>query len=473
MILNPLHWAGVATTIALVVIVGLYSGKRVKSAGDFLVAGRSMGPGMIAGSMLGTLIGGSSTIGTAEMAFKYGFAAWWWALGMGAGCVILALVVSPGLHRHKLSTIGDFLERAYGPRTKLIASLILLPAMCLTIVPNVLSALAILSSVSRLPAAALGAITLGATAAYVVSGGVWGAGTVGVLKVALVSLTIVGSAAAAVAGAGGVAHVVGSLPPHPWFSLFGRGLWIDLGAGIGTALGVAGTQVYVQILASARSHEVSRCGTLIAAVMSPILGVFSVFAGLAVRVSNPSANAAQVLPSLILGRFPPLLAGIALGALFIAVLGSASGIALGIGSLVSNDLLGQEAYDRIKARFGSEFRLLVARTTVFTTLAAGVFAGCMAKPAFILDWAFLSMGLRVATVTPAFIGGIVFGKRVGRHSGIAGMLGGMAAMVLSLILRPGEDVVFPALATSIACMVLASVIPAGAGTSSSTGRRMV
>ena len=39
---------------------------------------------------MGTLVGGASTIGTAQLAYSFGFSAWWFTLGAGLGCVMLA-----------------------------------------------------------------------------------------------------------------------------------------------------------------------------------------------------------------------------------------------------------------------------------------------------------------------------------------------------------------------------------------------
>ena len=67
---------GLLAALLLVALTGVYAGKQVKSAGDF-TSGGNMGAAMIAGSLMGTLVGGASTIGTAQLAFTYGFSAWW------------------------------------------------------------------------------------------------------------------------------------------------------------------------------------------------------------------------------------------------------------------------------------------------------------------------------------------------------------------------------------------------------------
>ncbi|MGL5694605.1 MAG: hypothetical protein ACRCXA_11045, partial [Peptostreptococcaceae bacterium] len=83
------HYVGAILILVLITGVGIYSGKKVKSAGDFAVGGRQAGAGIIAGSIIGTLVGGASTIGTAQLAYTYGFSAWWFTLGGGIGCLIL------------------------------------------------------------------------------------------------------------------------------------------------------------------------------------------------------------------------------------------------------------------------------------------------------------------------------------------------------------------------------------------------
>ena len=74
------HLAGIIVTLTGVTLVGLYAGRRVKSARDFQIGSRRASTAVVAGAIMGTLVGGSSTIGTAQMAFKYGLCAWWFTL---------------------------------------------------------------------------------------------------------------------------------------------------------------------------------------------------------------------------------------------------------------------------------------------------------------------------------------------------------------------------------------------------------
>ena len=81
MIFSAEQLFGVFITVFLFVLCGVYSGRRVKTAEDFTVSGKRAGGLMVAGTILGTMIGGASTIGTAQMAFAGGLSAWWFTLG--------------------------------------------------------------------------------------------------------------------------------------------------------------------------------------------------------------------------------------------------------------------------------------------------------------------------------------------------------------------------------------------------------
>ena len=48
------------------------------------------------------------------MAYSYGMTAWWFALGGGIGCLLLALRFAVPLRRSRITTIADYLNASYG-----------------------------------------------------------------------------------------------------------------------------------------------------------------------------------------------------------------------------------------------------------------------------------------------------------------------------------------------------------------------
>src|SRR2546426_11786523 len=70
---------------ALLIALGLWIGRRVKSAGDFFVAGRGLGPGLIFATFVAANIGAGSTVGASALGYRDGLSAWWWVGSAGIG----------------------------------------------------------------------------------------------------------------------------------------------------------------------------------------------------------------------------------------------------------------------------------------------------------------------------------------------------------------------------------------------------
>src|ERR1700682_837436 len=105
---------GVVLVTLCIAVIALLSGWRVRSTGDFTVAGRRAGWPVVSGIIVGALVGGSSTVGTAQAAFVYGLPAWWFTLGAGIGCVALAILFATPLRRTNVETLPPFLVGTFG-----------------------------------------------------------------------------------------------------------------------------------------------------------------------------------------------------------------------------------------------------------------------------------------------------------------------------------------------------------------------
>jgi solute:Na+ symporter, SSS family len=71
-----LHLALLIVYSVGVVTLGLWTSRLIRSSGDFFVAGRSLGPGLIFASMLAANIGSGATVGVAGLAYRDGISAW-------------------------------------------------------------------------------------------------------------------------------------------------------------------------------------------------------------------------------------------------------------------------------------------------------------------------------------------------------------------------------------------------------------
>ncbi len=449
--MTHLHYAGALLVLLLITALGLYSGSRVKSAGDFATGGRRAGAGIVAGTIIGTLVGGAATIGTAQLAFIHGFSAWWFTLGGGIGCLILGCAYARPLHESGVSTMPQMLSREYGRKAAATATLLTSLGVFLAVVSQLLSSIALICSVTDITPLPATLLTLALTAAYVLFGGVWGAGLVGIAKTVLLCLSIGVCGVIALHWQGGWSAFSAVLPAERYFSLTARGLAVDLGAGFSLVLGVLSTQTYVQAVISARSLRLARTGIFVSAALVPLVGVAGVIVGLYMRINAPDINPAGALPLFVLQNLPPFFAGMVLAILLVAAMGTAAGLSLGLAAMFCNDIY--RVYCNPAA--GDAKMLAVSRLTLAAVLGAAALVSMGNLGSLILSWSFMSMGLRGAVAFGALTAAIALPGRIAPACAVWSMIIGPVCVLLG---RPfvghSLDPLFIGVAGSMAVLAL-------------------
>ncbi|MDJ0804138.1 MAG: sodium:solute symporter family protein [Desulfobacterales bacterium] len=376
---------------AAIMIAALRSGRGVGTETDFALAGRSATSGDVAWIIIGTLVGGAATVGTVQMAYLYGFAAWHFTLGSGLACLALALVFSRALRESESITVAQFLGRHFGPRFRTYSSLIASGGMLMQIVAQFLAAVALIGAVFDLPP--LAAVTVAAllTLGMIIGGGVAGVGLVGKLKCFLLYLIMLLGAGLALGRAGGwQALLAGAQSQGAPLSLFAYGLrpaLVDLGSMV---IGVLSTQIYLQAVFAAQTVRAARRGTLLSAALIPPLGLLGIIVGLYLRGRSPdlAADTARALPVFINQAFPSPVAALLLAGLLVIVLGTGAGLALGVTTNLYNDLLACMPWMRDRRGMA----LMRSCCALIVLLAAAIAWLSLHTP--ILQWSYVAMGLR-------------------------------------------------------------------------------
>ncbi|MGI6128995.1 MAG: sodium:solute symporter family protein [bacterium] len=448
--LNNFHLMSMAAVLLLVTAVGVYSGRKIKSASDFAVGGRSARPVLVAATIMGTLVGGASTIGTAQLAFRYGFAAWWFTLGGGIACLILALGLAKPLWKSQHETIPELLGAVYGGNTAAWASVFSSIGTFLNLVAQLLAAVALLTSMLTMPPWVAATLAGGLMAAYVVFGGVWGAGLVGFTKLVLLYGSLIITGLLAYRLTGGWEALQTTFPSFPWFSLLGRGATTDLAACFSLVVGVLSTQTYIQAIFSGRSAKAAQQGALLSAVLIPPAGIPGILVGLFMRANFPELEPGQALPVFILRFLPSWLAGIALATLLVAVVGTGAGLALGISTMVTKDI-----YQRYNAGNSPGRNLLVARLVILTVIALSVLIVLNGNlGSLILEWTYLSMGLRGATICFPLLAALFLQDKINPLSGRWAVVLGPLAAILWKLTGFALDPLYPGLLVNFAVLGL-------------------
>jgi SSS family solute:Na+ symporter len=433
---------------ALFVALGLWIGRRAQ-AGEFFVASRSLGPGLVFSTFLAANIGASSTVGATSLGYSEGVSAWWWNGSAGLGSLVLAFWVGPRMWREAVThgdlTVGDFLERRYGRAMRgLVASLIWLGTLTI-LAAQLLGVAAVLNVVAgfSLPAGcAIGALV---TVSYFTAGGLLSSAWVNLVQLMVIIAGFAVAVPFALHAAGGwelLTATAGSRtdvwastgPASGWRLLFLLGPAFIVSPGL------------LQKAYGARDERAVRHGIAWNGVGLLLFACAPAVIGLAAHALYPGlAKPDLALPTMLAGALPPAVGMIALAAVFSAEVSSADAVLFMLATSASRDLYrgfvrpGASEADvlriaRIAAVVGSLCGVGVAMVYGSVRAAVGVF------------YAILTVTLFVPIL------GALFVRGAGRLEGLASILTGVPVLGATHYLSGGRGygVLSPALAGVLA-----------------------
>jgi SSS family solute:Na+ symporter len=461
--MNIYELLGVVLTIALILGLSVYSGTKAKGGSS------KNGAAVTAGIIMGTLVGGSSTVGTAQLAYTYGMSAWWFTLGGGIACLVLALGFAGPLRKNGGHTLVGMVENEFGPVAGLSASILNTVGTFINIISQMIAASAVLAVL--FPTLSLTwelILTTIFMILYVVIGGRKGAGMVGILKLALLYVAMIGSGILVLKMVGGVgsftAMVNGIDNPEGvhFFSILARGAGTDIGAGVSLLLGVLTTQTYAQAVLSAKSDGAARTGALISTFLIPPIGIGGILVGLYMRANFPGIVAKTALTTFVTTYMPSALSGIVLGTLFIAVVGTGAGLALGISFVLNEDVL-----NRFTHRFdGPQKQKFMGRVWMVLVLALACVLSMGSLGDAILGFAFMSMGLRAAAVFAPLCAALFFPGRVDRRWAVASIIAGPVAVFIGKTMSLPFDSLFLGIGVGVVLIAIGAVVKSVRGVES-------
>ena len=476
--ISSIHILGVLITVGALLVVSWWSGRRVNDAKSFITGGTS-GTWLVGGALLGTMAGGQSTIGTAQLAFCYGISAWWFTLGAAIGSLLLGYVYSGPLRRSGCTTLLEVVRNEYGRKAETLGSVLCMVGIFISIVSQVLSSGAMISSFFSIPM--LGASVLGAVLImlFVFFGGIRSAGASGIVKLILLYFSSLAAGIVVWHIAGGFTGLRDGVESiyqqaslsklnnlsdiesihQRYGSLVARGVMKDLGGCLSLVLGVVSTQTYAQCIWSASANSHARRGSLICAICLPVIGAACTMVGIYMRGHYVTAseltamqqagevlpagigvieNSAQAFPAFILRHLPSWLGGIMLGTLLINILGCGSGLSLGVATILVRDV-----YSNLQRGAARWSQLVQMRLSIVAVLIIAVVVALLCNNSFINDLGFLSLGLRAVSILfPISFALWLPGRFKPRQVLLAMPIGVIAMLAAKLLSLPGDAVYY-------------------------------
>jgi SSS family solute:Na+ symporter len=431
-----LHLALIVLYSSVVVALGLWTARYVRSSSAFFVAGRSLGPGLLFASMLAANIGAGSTVGAAGLAYRDGLSAWWWVGSAGLGSLVFALTVAPRLWRlakqHDFYTTGDYLEFRYGPRVRAAAVVLVNLGALALLAGQLIAGAAILEAVAGVPRWAGSLIGGAIMTVYFTAGGLLGTAWVNALQLVVMLAGFSLALPAVLAQAGGASLFDGSAAPESFASPF-----YSSGPGSGwTLLALTGPAFIVspgliQKAFGARSERAVRVGVAWNAIALMLFAFMPVLLGMSARVLMPGVTDHNaVLPMLLAYHVPAWIGAFALAAVFSTEVDTSDAILFMLSTSFSQDV-----YRRFLNPHASDARLLmVGRVTAVAGGAAGILLSIWLQTVIGAITVFYS--LLVVTLGVPIVGGL-YSRRAVERDALAAIATGVVTLLVLFGLRVG------------------------------------
>ncbi len=279
--------AGLMGYVVLQFAIGVYVSRRIRNDTDYILAGRSLGPALVAFSVFSTWFGAEAIVATTGEVYKNGLAG---ALvdpfGYAAALVAAGLLFAGVLWRRGLTTFADLFEQRYSDATAKLVVIVLLPGSIFWAAAQIRAFGQVLTASSGMSlwfAILLAAVLVGA---YTTIGGLLADSVTDFLQglIVITGLTIL---AVVIAGhAGGVVGVFQATSSDR-LSVLAEIRSSPLDKLERLTIALCGSLVAVELISrylGARSAEVARNGTIIGGVMYCVVGMIPVFLGLAAHV---------------------------------------------------------------------------------------------------------------------------------------------------------------------------------------------
>ncbi|MBP5200645.1 MAG: sodium:solute symporter family protein [Schwartzia sp.] len=442
--LSTAHIGFMLATVALVLGGGIYAARSVKSAEGYSLGGRAAGAPMVTGTIAGTVIGGSATVGTAQMAFSVGLSAWWFTLGSGIAFIVMGLFYAKRLRASGLTTIPELLVENYGAKAGVVTSVVASMGIFCSAVATTLPGIGILSAVLGISPYAAAGVLLALVVLYVFFGGMKSAGVGGILKMAVLLVSLVSAGLVAYGALPSGADFSATFPGDGWLSLFGNGVGNGLAHLASMIVGILCTQTYVQAIFSASNPRTAAMGAFLAALIVIPVGLPCVAVGLYMRAFEPDVSPLLVLPVYLAEHLPPWLGGVALGGVMLSIVGSLGGLALGVGTMIAKDILARAFSVEDEGK-----KLLLLRIVVLVVVVSACATAIAKMGTQVLILTYLSIALRGGGIFLPLTLAVFRPKSVAPRWALLSMVASTAVAVLfSTVLSAPVNPLFIGLAVS-------------------------
>ena len=156
-----------------ILAAGIWAKSKVTSQDEFLVAGRSVGQFLYAGTLAAIVLGGASTVGGVKLGYQYGISGMWFVFMFGLGILVLSVVLVPRILDLNLYTVPELLERRYSASSRIAGGVVMVAYDFMVAVTATIAVGAVMEVIVGIPRTKAIILSSAVMVAYSVFGGMW------------------------------------------------------------------------------------------------------------------------------------------------------------------------------------------------------------------------------------------------------------------------------------------------------------
>lgn len=324
----------------VLVTVGFIASKRSKSKADYLVAGRSLPLPMFTAAMAAVVIGGGLTLGGTTLAYTSGIGGIWVGGMYAVSIFLLAWLLRTKMSNMRVFSTNEAVGIFYGPHARTVSALVMLIYLFMIAVLNLVAMgtiIHIMVGLSTTVSMIVGGCII---VAYLVIGGMWSVAFTDIIQFTIMTLgVIILAPILAFTSVGGIDGFATNLP-ESYFDITSIGFDRIFAYVLLLVPGFLVGQDIWQKAFTAKSPEVAKKGTLLAAGYIAIYAIATVIIGMSLCSVNPSLESPDLAFATATITFMPAgVVGLVLSAALASIMSTANGGILGSATVVFNDMI--------------------------------------------------------------------------------------------------------------------------------------
>lgn len=450
--------ASIIIYLLLTVLIGFWASRRVKTSGDYMLAGRSLPLMLSAAAMFATWFGSETVFGASSQFLKEGlYGVIEDPFGAALCLILFGAFFAKKLYNMNLLTLGDFFKVRYGKTTELTASLFLAIPYVGYIAAQLVAMGLILNVVTGVVLWECVLISAFVVTLYTYIGGMWAISITDFVQSILIILGLLVLAFTLAEKAGGVGEVLGKIPREdlrffPSLDLKQIAAYVAAWSVLG--LGSLPSQDVFQRAMSSGSAKTAVTSCYFAAGLYLTIALLPIFISVCTSqlYGDQIAGDTQLaLPNMVLIHTSLPVQILFFGSLLSAIMSTASAAILAPASIFSENLVKPLLKHRMDDQhflFLTRFSVLLFATiaTVMASLRSNIYE-------LVGESSILSL---VSLFIPLLLG--LYWKRSSRTGALISMVVGMLTWIIFEVWETTWPSLIPATLVSLAGMIVGSIV---------------